>query len=240
MTPKHTLIILILCATASIVSADKKDKFIVSTRFNGDAVVYLNRGSDLLEKGDTQGARKNFEAAIRADPKMWPAYLNRALIFAREGKWELALQDCNAAMRLRPGFFRTAVLRANVNRHLGKDRESLADLNTVISLHADDETDATALSQRAWLRVLSRDKAVYNPELALADARLACRLNYWKKANYIETLAAACAANGDFDAALRYEQQAIKSGKLSPQELKDAQVRLAQYSHRKPLPRASR
>ena len=221
MTPKHTLIILILCATVSIVSADKKDKFIVSTRFNGDAIVYLNRGSDLLEKGDTQGARKNFEAAIRADPKMWPAYLNRALIFAREGKWELALQDCNAAMRLRPGFFRTAVLRANVNRHLGKDRESLADLNTVISLHADDETDATALSQRAWLRVLSRDKSVYNPELALADARLACRLNYWKKASYIETLAAACAANGDFDGAVRYEQQAIRSDKLSPQELKE-------------------
>ncbi len=240
MTLKHALIVLILCATVSLVSADKKDKFIVNTRFNGDAIVYLNRGTDLLEKGDIQGARKNFEAALRVDPKIWPAYLNRAGIYAREGKWELALQDCNSAMRLRPGFFRTAVLRANVNQHLGNDRESLADLNTVISLHADDETDAVALSQRAWIRLLSRDKAVYNPEQALADARLACRLNYWKKASYIETLAAACAANGDFDDAVKYEQQAIKSDKLSPQELKEAQVRLAQYSQRKPIRRESR
>ncbi|MGH3851778.1 MAG: tetratricopeptide repeat protein, partial [Pseudonocardiaceae bacterium] len=86
-------------------SADKKDKFTVNTRFNPDAIVYLNRGSDLMEKGDTRNARKNLEAAIRADPKIWPAYLDRALIFSREGKWELALQDCNVAMRLRPGFF---------------------------------------------------------------------------------------------------------------------------------------
>ncbi len=118
MTSKPALTLLILCAAASLVSADKKDTFIVSTRFNRDAIVYLNRGTDLMEKGDTQGARKNFEAALRVDPKIWPAYLNRAGIYAREGKWELALQDCNAAMRLRPGFFRTAILRANVNQNL--------------------------------------------------------------------------------------------------------------------------
>jgi tetratricopeptide (TPR) repeat protein len=239
MTLRHTLLILGLAATVASVLGDKKDKFIVKTRFNSDAIVYLNRGNDLLDKGDSQGAQKNFEAAIRADPNMWPAYLNRAQIFAHEDKWQLALQDCNAAMRLRPGFFRTAILRANVNLHLGKDRESLADLNTVISLHADDETDALALSQRAWLRVLSPDAMVYSPKDALADAQLACRLNYWKKASYIESLAAALAATGDFDAAIRYEEQAIKSGKLSSEELKGAQARLARYSQHQPPRRAT-
>ena len=231
MTVKHALLILGLGATVSTTQADKKEKFIVNTRFNSDAIVYLNRGNDLLEKGDSQGAQANFEAAIRADPLMWPAYLNRAQIFARQDKWQLALQDCNTAMRLRPGFFRTAILRANVNLHLGNDRESLADLDAVISLHADDETDAFALSQRAWLRALSPDVSVYRPKDALADARLACRLNYWKKASYIESLAAASAATGDFDAAIRYEQQAIESGKLSAEELKAAQAHLAGYSH---------
>ena len=240
MTLKHVLLIFGLVATISTVQADKNNKFIVSTRFNSDAIVYLNRGNDLLEKGDSQGAQKNFEAAIRADPNMWPAYLNRAQIFARRDKWQLALQDCNTAMRLRPGFLRTAILRAEVNLHLGKDRESLADLNTVISLHADDETDAFALSQRAWLRVLSPDASVYSPKEALADAQSACRLNYWKKASYIEGLAAASAATGDFDAAIRYEEQAIKSGKLSPEELEGARARLARYSHHQSARRATR
>lgn len=239
-TPHQALFILALAAVAATAHADKKDEFVVNTRFNSDAIVYLNRGNDLLEKGDSRGAQTNFEAAIRADPNMWPAYLNRAQIYARQDKWELALQDCNAAMRLRPGFFRTAILRASVNLHLGHDRASLADLNSVIALHADDETDALALSHRGWLRVLSADPSVYNPKEALTDARMACRLNYWKKASYIDGLAAACAATGDFDAAVRYEEQAIKSGKFSAEELKDAQARLALYSRHHRVPRASR
>lgn len=231
---------LFLLLTLVTAEADKKQKFVVNTRFKNEAIVYLNRGTALLEKGDTRGAQQNFEAALRVDATIWPAYLNRALIYAQQNKWQLALQDCNAAMRLRPGFLRTAILRADVNLHLGKDRDSLADLNTVVSLHADDETDALALSHRAWLRVLSADASVYNPPAALADAQQACRLNYWKRANYIEALAAACAANGDFDAAVRYEEQAIKSGKLSDEELEDAKARLDRYSRRQANRRSAR
>ncbi len=184
MTAQRLFLVLLLGATIATVQADKKGKFIVNTRFKGDAIVYLNRGSELLETGDDRGAQQKFEAALRVDPKMWPAHLNRALVSARQGKWPLALQDCNAAVRLRPGFFRTAILRATVNQHLGKDSDSLADLNTVIALHADDETDALAYSQRAWLRVLSPDASVYDPKAGRADAEWACRLNYWKRANY--------------------------------------------------------
>ncbi|MEO5717558.1 MAG: tetratricopeptide repeat protein [Chthoniobacterales bacterium] len=232
MSLQRLFLVLLFGATFTTAQADKKEKFIVHTRFKNDAVVYLNRGTELLEKGDSRAAQQNFEAAIRVDPTIWPAYLNRAGILVRQGKWQLALQDCNVAMHLRPGFFRTAILRAQVNLHLGKDRDSLADLDTVVALHADDETDALALSQRAWLRVLSSDASVYNPTAALADARLACRLNYWKKANYIDALAAACAATGDFEAAVRYEGQAIKSGKFSDEELQGAKGRLERYSRR--------
>ena len=157
MTLKSTLLAFGLCLLTSGARADKNNKFIVNTRFYHDATIYLNRGSALLEKGDTSGARQNYEAAIKNDPKIWPAYLNLAVILADEGKWEAALQDCNVAMQLRPGFFRTSIIRANINL-------SLADLNRVIALHADDETDAFALSQRAWLRALSHDPAVRDPK----------------------------------------------------------------------------
>jgi tetratricopeptide (TPR) repeat protein len=235
MTLKFLLLAFALCGLATGLRADKKDTFMVNTRFNHDATVYLNRGTALLEKGDSVGARQNYEAAIKNDPKIWPAYLNLAGILAREAKWEAALQNCNLAMKLRPGFFRTSILRANINLNLGRDRNSLADLNQVISLHADDETDAFALSQRAWLRAVSHDTAVHDPKAALADARLACRLNYWQKATYIEALATASAAVGDFEGAIRYEEQAIKSGKLSEKERKVAGSRLGHYSHHEPI-----
>ncbi len=164
MTLKSTLLAFGLCLLTSGARADKNNKFIVNTRFYHDATIYLNGGSALLEKGDTNGARQNYEAAIKNDPKIWPAYLNLAVILAGEGKWEATLQDCNVAMQLRPGFFRTSIIRANINLSLGRDRDSLADLNRVIALHADDETDAFALSQRAWLRALSHDPAVRDPK----------------------------------------------------------------------------
>jgi hypothetical protein len=62
----------------------------------------------------------------------------------------------------------------------------------------------------------------------------ACQLNHWKRARNIEILATACAANGDFESAVRYEKQAIASGKLAPSELERAQRSLASYQHGKP------
>src|SRR2546430_1169335 len=87
--------------------------------------------------------------------------------------------------------------------------EIRADLNVVYSLHADYDTDADILAARALLRATSRDERVRDPQAAVADAREACRVNYWRRANYIEVLARACAAAGDHDSAARYQQQAI-------------------------------
>ena len=59
----------------------------------------------------------------------------------------------------------------------------------------------------------------------MEDAKKACDLAKWKRAAYIDTLAAACAESGDFDSAVRYEQQAIdlnRSGKDSSLEKIDA------------------
>ncbi|MEO7725085.1 MAG: hypothetical protein ABIU29_10460 [Chthoniobacterales bacterium] len=52
-------------------------------------------------------------------------------------------------------------------------------------------------------------------------------------------LAAAYAANGVFEAAARYEEQAIKSGKLGAAELQEARASLDHYSRRQKERRAS-
>lgn len=234
---KNSVIILLLCWISQEVSADRDNEFLVNTggRFRPEAVPYLNKGSQLLEKGDLQGAKQNLDAAIRADPKMWPAYLDRAQVFARESKWELALQDCNTASRLQPKFYRTFIVRASVNSALGRCREGLADLNKIISFRPDAETEALTLSHRAWLRATCHDSTIRNPKQALADAKQACKLAARKQASYIGTLAVCCAANGDFESAIRYEQQAIDSGKYTTAELRDAEKRLARYKHHEAL-----
>jgi hypothetical protein len=66
----------------------------------------------------------------------------------------------------------------------------------------------------------------------LDDATRSCKLDGWHMADYIDTLALACAVNGDFDAAVRYEKQAIQSGRFESDELKRALQRLTAYEKR--------
>ena len=80
-------------------------KFIVNARFKPDAMVYVNRGTDLLQKGDFRGARVNFEAAIASIPPsglpIWIAH--RFSPTTGNGSWpcKIAMPRCVFA----PGFF---------------------------------------------------------------------------------------------------------------------------------------
>ena len=233
---KDTCLILFLCALTGRASADKNDRFYVRAygRFYADSVPYLNKGMELIEKGNWLGARGYFDAAIRIDKTIWPAYIDRALVLEHAGQWGLALQDCDTAAHLRPDFYRTFIMRANIYLHIGRCRDGLTDLNRVISFHGNPETDALALNGRALLRAICRD-AVREPKSALADANQACSLDAWSHASYIGTLGIAYAANGDFDDAIRYEQQAINKGKYTDEELRAAQQRIALYRRHQPL-----
>jgi tetratricopeptide (TPR) repeat protein len=222
---------LVLLGLSSGAFADKNNTFYVSTtgRFYGESVAYLKRGTDCLARGDLNGARQSFDVAIRIDKKIWPAYLDRAIVYQQQGNLKQALADVNEAARLKPQFFRTFIARASIYGSLGRCAEAIADLDRVISFHANPEMDAVALNLRAALRANCQKTSVHDPKRALEDAKKACDLDGWHMANYLGTLAVAYAANGDFASAIRYQKQAIDSGRYLPDELKHAQARLAAY-----------
>jgi tetratricopeptide (TPR) repeat protein len=182
---------------------------------------YDRRGYDLLNKHDYENARRYFDAAIRTDPYMWTAYYNRATTFCQQKKWATALQDLNSTIRLKPSFFQASFARAGVNSILGNYKACLTDLNTLVILGSsvgNQITQARALNERAWLRATCPDVSVRNGQLAIADAIKACELTKWKFAWQIDTLAAAYAEAGEFDSAIRYEEQAISTAGTEPQE----------------------
>jgi hypothetical protein len=75
---------------------------------------------------------------------------------------------------------------------------------------------ALTLNQRAWIRATCSNASFRDGKAAVDDGKKACDLIKWKRAQYIDTLAAGYAEAGDFDSAARYEQQAIdlnRSGK---------------------------
>jgi tetratricopeptide (TPR) repeat protein len=195
---------------------------------NWTAAKLQNAGNDQLEKGDLESARRSFDAAIKLDPTMWPAYYNRARLFLKQHKWALAVQDATMALRGSSSVTQSALLRAKANRHLGNYKASLADLDKVISLRPEG-TYPSALNSRAWLRATCPDASFRNGKQAIEDAKVACGATIYRKAAFVDTLAAAYAEAGDFDSALRYEERAVAVENSSTEQTAEIKEKLQQH-----------
>ena len=191
------------------------------------ALQYDNYGNDLLNKKKYAEARKYFDAALRIEPTRWTAYYNRAVAYREEKNWKAAINDLNETIRLQPAFFQASWDRAIIYQNTGNYAAALRDFNALAKVTFQTTNRygmALALNWRASLRATCPDPSFRDGKAAVADAKRACEMSKWRYADYIDTLAAACAESGDFDSAVRYEQQAIdlnRSGKDETLEITD-------------------
>jgi tetratricopeptide (TPR) repeat protein len=70
--------------------------------------------------------------------------------------------------------------------------------------------DADVLNAAAWVLATSRDSQLRSPKLALELSKQACELTSSRNAMFLDTLAAAYAASGNFDQAVETQKQALK------------------------------
>jgi tetratricopeptide (TPR) repeat protein len=208
-----------IAVTAGVlIAADVRD---LGVPTGWSASQYEKQGYDLLNKHDYQNALRYFDAAIRTDPNMWSAYFNRATAYGMQKKWVAVLQDLNSAIRLKPSFLTATLARAALNNQLGNYRASLTDLDrlAVLLLKVRNTLkQEQVLNNRAWLRATCPDASIRNGQLAIADAKKACELDTWISPYNIDTLAAAYAESGDFDSAVRYQQEAIAKERSMPEQ----------------------
>jgi tetratricopeptide (TPR) repeat protein len=197
------------------------------------ALSAANQANELVKKGDLEGARRLYDIAIHADPKLYLAMYFRGEISMQQHKWEPAIQDFNAVLKISPGFFLAAIKRGDANKQLGRYELSLADYDKVLTLHPMVGSRGRAKTSRAWLRATCPNAAFRNGQQAVEDAKAACNLCDWREWDYIDTLAAAYAETGDFDSAIKFEQRAISKAKKDA-NTKGAQQRLALYQQHKP------
>jgi len=235
ITAVKVLIILIAVIPAIQAQGSVPIKIRYGVGRNHVAMKLWGDAEEQLKNGDVQGAQRNVDAALRSDPTLWPALYTRAKVFIRQHKYELAVQDCSQALRQNPAFIEAALLRAGANASLGRYADAMKEIDHVISIHPRSDAYARALSERALIRAICPDPTFRNPQQAVKDATNACKLVSWQDEDMLDTLAVAHAAAGDFDSAVRCEEQALAIKGISPEDLKALQRRLALFKQHHPI-----
>ena len=91
----------------------------------------------------------------------------------------------------------------------------------------------SAFNEYAWFLATCPDPSQRNGKAAVSYANKACQLTGWKEANFIDTLAAAFAEVGDFEAAVLHQKQAMAMDSDYPDKQK-METALKLYEERKP------
>lgn len=195
---------------------------------------YGRAGVLAAEKKDYVTARRNFDAAVQKYPKMGAPYFNRGRFFYSRGEYTLAVKDFDTAVRLRPTFWEYSYFRGITYQRMGRYDLALAEFNQILTLHPRDEWRALLLNERAWIEATCPDRRYRNGQKAIEDAKFAVRFGRLYRPGYLDTLAAAYAEVGDFDSAIKTEEQAI-AAQTKKVKLQGAEKRLAAYrQHRLP------
>ncbi len=194
-------------------------------------VPYQNRGRAWSQKGEYDKAIADFSAAIRIDPKDALSYKNRGAVWRDKKDFDKAITDLTEAIRLdraSPG--------AHVNRAWSwaakkEYDKAWSDFNDAIHL---EPSDGYFYTNRAWFSATCPDPKYFNGKRAVATATWACDLGGWKDAYNLGTMAAACAAAGDFDAAVKWQEQAQPLYD-EEKDRRDGLERLELYKQKKPF-----
>lgn len=191
--------------------------------------MHLARGNVWSALKKWEQAIDDYDQAVNLDPNSVAAYGNRAIAWRNLGDYDKAIADYNAAIKLAPDHAMLHRNRGIAWRHQKEYRKALADFNEAIRLQPD---QAGGYNSRAWLFATCSDPAIASPAQAVEDARRACELSSWKSADFLETFATACAAQGNFEEAVKWQSRAHE---LAPESQRAEAARLLDlYSQGKP------
>lgn len=194
-----------------------------------EAMGYVNRSDMWARLGEFDQAESDATEGLKHASGIVAAYVNRG--WARTGKkqFELAMKDLNAALRIDPRQAYTYAFRGTAFAGLGDYVHAGEDFAQAISLDAKDEF---VCQEFARFLATCPDKESRDGQKAVRYARRACAASHWKEAGRLDTLAAAYAEAGNFEAAIKWQDQALRLARESQKP--DFQKHLSAYTLKTP------
>jgi tetratricopeptide (TPR) repeat protein len=204
---------------------------------SGYAMAYCWRGYAYLRKGDPDKAITDYDNSIRLNAQNAPAYCWRGYAYINKGNANGAVVDFNEAIRLDPKCGDAYIGREKAHYINGDYADAIEDSKRAVELATNQPAVLTFTSM--LYSICPRSELRDGPK-AVKLSTTACELTHWKDYNDIEGLAVALAGVGDFESAIKRQQQAIEIAKGMNDDTTDMERALSLYQQHQPYREATR
>ncbi|MGH7815490.1 MAG: tetratricopeptide repeat protein [Candidatus Binataceae bacterium] len=215
---------------------------------------YWNRAAAYFAQGDYRRSIADYDTAIGflpgggtlkrpseqapESPRQAAAHQDRGFAYAKSGDYDRAIADFTAALNFQdPKEPLTYFDRGNAYFAKGDRDTASGDYHTAAQMLADamaeTAADPVTLNAAAWILATCPDSQFRQGITAVGYAKQACDLTSRENPEYLDTLAAAYAENGDFSQAAETEHQAISKTTIAFQ-ISTFRKRLELYESSKP------
>jgi tetratricopeptide (TPR) repeat protein len=167
--------------------------------------VYFNRGELYSTQAKWDEAIVDYTQAITLNVKDVRSYTNRGYAQYQLRNYKAALDDFAKALQIDANWAPALVHRGALHGDNARWEEASKDYRQAIQVSPD---FGLAFQQAAWMMATCPDAKFRDAKLALESAKRAIELDSDDDFHYLDTLAAAYAANGEFDKAV----EAVKKG----------------------------
>jgi tetratricopeptide (TPR) repeat protein len=209
-------------------------QYIMAWRLNPES--YLGNGNiaRILDAEGKPGlAAVYYLRAAQRNPQSPSVYKNLGIVLMKLGRFDDALKTFSDAARLDPSSGEPHFFMGRALLQLGRDAEAVAQLRTAIQLEPD---DGQMLIFATSLLAADENPKVRNGAEARKLADKIVKLTGGQQPAALDTLAMACAENGQFAEAVQAEQKAIKLSETAGQkdDIAVMQKRLQLYEQHQP------
>ncbi len=195
-----------------------------------DVEALCSRGICQAQAGNDKAAFEDFDQAVKQAPKSAIPRQLRGSAHADAGRKTEALSDYKEAINLDPNNAATYLYRAQLYLAENQPEDALIDFEEVMRRAPE---FSGAANDYAWTLATNPNDKVRDGRKAVTFAKDACHQTDYKHAPTIDTLAASYAEAGDWEEALKWQEEAIKLAEKShPKDVKGMRERFLLYKEK--------
>ncbi len=171
---------------------------------------HKNYGLIMMELGRYEDAAEHMRTALEINPNANEVRSSLAAVLAKQAKYDEAVRVYEELLKLEPRAVGVHTSIGAIYAEQGRCAEAISSFEKELKAKPD---YANALNRLAWIKATAADAAFRDPEAAVKMASQACEMTRYGNPTFMDTLACAHAAAGNFNEAVRIERAAVDAAR---------------------------